>query len=177
MKTMDDLNPKPSPILPFLFLGNERDADSHSLEELDITYVLSIESSQLTSGGQKLGVVYKRLNAADSYHQNLKQHFEEAFEFIDEARRKGSNILVHCSAGISRSATITIAYLMRHLLMSLVDAYKLVKSKRPIISPNLNFMGQLLELEQMLSQQKNNCHQSANDDNEDIPQVNRLLNH
>ena len=82
MKTMDDLCPKPSPILPFLYLGNERDADSNNLDQLDITYVLSIESSQLSTGCQKLGVVYKRLNAGDSYHQNLKQHFEEAFEFI-----------------------------------------------------------------------------------------------
>jgi len=174
---MEDLCSKPSSILPFLFLGNERDADTDSLDQLDITYVLSIDSRQLTTSCQKLGVVYKRLNAADSYQQNLKQHFEEAFEFIDEGRRKGCNVLVHCQAGISRSATITIAYLMRHLLMSLVDAYKLVKSKRPIISPNLNFMGQLLELEQMLSQQKNNCHQSANDDTQEDIQVNRLLHH
>jgi len=68
-------------ILPFLFLGNERDADLKRLEELDITYVLNV-TSQLPDCCEKSGIKYKRLPAADSYHQNLKQYFEEAFHFI-----------------------------------------------------------------------------------------------
>ena len=57
---------------------------------------------------------------------------------------------MHCHAGISRSATVCIAYMMRTQKMSVEDAYRFVKSKRPIISPNLHFMGQLLEYQKQL---------------------------
>ena len=40
---------------------------------------------------------------------------------------------------------------MKHYPMAMADAYKFVKTKRSIISPNLNFMGQLWEFEQVLN--------------------------
>lgn len=143
-------------VLPFLYLGNERDArDADLLDRLGVGYVLHVTTTPPpgleTRHGP--GLRCKRLPASDSCHQNLKQFFQEAFAFMDEAHANGSRVLVHCHAGISRSPTITVAYLMRHLRLPLVDAYRYLKAKRPIISPNLNFMGQLMELEQNLAQQ------------------------
>lgn len=69
----------------------------------------------------------------------------------EEAHQAGMGLLIHCQAGVSRSATIVIAYLMKHTWMTMTDAYKFVKTRRPIISPNLNFMGQLLEFEEDLN--------------------------
>ncbi|XP_077291039.1 dual specificity phosphatase puckered isoform X2 [Arctopsyche grandis] len=138
-----------SRVLPFLYLGNGRDAaDLERLQELGATCVLNVTCS--LPGPSSTGITHKRIPASDSGQQNLKQYFEEAFEFIENARKSGTRVLVHCQAGVSRSATIAIAYLMRYQRLSMVDAYKIVKSARPIISPNLNFMGQLVELEQTL---------------------------
>lgn len=59
-------------------------------------------------------------------------------------------MLVHCQAGISRSATICIAYLMYLKHLNLDEAFDFLKSKRSVISPNLNFMRQLAEFEAQL---------------------------
>lgn len=68
----------------------------------------------------------------------------------EDARRKKCGVLVHCLAGISRSVTITVAYLMYSLSLSLNDAYDHVKRCKPNISPNFSFMGQLMDYERAL---------------------------
>ena len=62
----------------------------------------------------------------------------------------GGRVLVHCHAGVSRSATVCMAYIMKTLNQDLRSAYDFVKSKRSCVSPNLHFMGQLLEFEKRL---------------------------
>ncbi|XP_076061354.1 dual specificity protein phosphatase 10-like [Oratosquilla oratoria] len=151
-------------VLPFLYLGNARDAqDLCKLQALGITRVLNV-TSHVPGFHENSGLCYKTLPAMDSGHQNLRQYFDEAIRFIDDARSASHNVLVHCQAGVSRSPTIVIAYLMQHTHMYMVDAYKWVKARRPIISPNLNFMGQLVEFESSLKASKREpeckpCHQ------------------
>ena len=62
---------------------------------------------------------------------------------LDEARHSNGKVLVHCWAGVSRSPSIVIAYLLKHSQLSVLEILKFVQSKRNIVAPNIHFMGQL----------------------------------
>lgn len=66
---------------------------------------------------------------------------------LDCVREKGGTVLVHCEAGISRSPTICMAYLMKTKQLRLKEAFDYIKQRRGVISPNFGFMGQLLQYE------------------------------
>lgn len=68
----------------------------------------------------------------------------------DAVRDASGRVLVHCQAGISRSATICLAYLMKRKRVRLDEAFEFVRRRRSIISPNFSFMGQLLQFESQL---------------------------
>jgi dual specificity MAP kinase phosphatase len=74
----------------------------------------------------------------------------------DSVKASGGRVLVHCHAGVSRSATVCMAYVMKNLDYDLRSAYDFVKARRPCVSPNLHFMGQLLEFEKRLGTCLNN---------------------
>jgi dual specificity MAP kinase phosphatase len=137
-----------SEILPYLFIGNQRDAaNKERLNKLGITHVLNV-TSHLPLHFEDEGITYKRLPATDSGSQNLKQYFSEAINFIECAHKTNGKVLVHCQAGVSRSPAIVTAYLIATTCKSLTEAFTVVKDRRPIVAPNINFMGQLLEFEQ-----------------------------
>ena len=65
---------------------------------------------------------YKIINILDAPFANLKQHFQSCIKFVKDAIHSGGCVLVHCFAGVSRSATIVIAYLMQEFGMGLTEA-------------------------------------------------------
>lgn len=73
--------------------------------------------------------------------------FSLPISFSDSVKNSGGRVLVHCQAGISRSATICLAYLIQSHRVRLDEAFDFVKQRRGVISPNFGFMGQLLQLE------------------------------
>lgn len=90
---------------------------------------------------------YLQLPINDAAHQDLTLYFEQAINFMDEADK----VLVHCFAGISRSSSMVIAYLMYKNKWTYADAYAHVKKKRNIINPNKGFVTQLQELEKFFA--------------------------
>ncbi|KAG9052260.1 tyrosine/serine/threonine protein phosphatase pps1 [Serendipita sp. 407] len=93
---------------------------------------------------------------SDDGIDSLRPRFREVCDWIDAARQEGGKVLVHCRVGVSRSATVTIAYVMKHLGLSLVDAYLLVRSRRlsVLIQPNLRLLFNLSSWEVELARER-----------------------
>ena len=88
------------------------------------------------------GIRHLRILISDDPAENIKCFFESASTFISDELPK-THVLVHCKAGVSRSASIVAAYLMRHKSMTLDKALEHLRSCRPIVSPNKGFLTQL----------------------------------
>jgi len=139
-------------ILPHLYVGNEVDAANlDALRLHGISHILNVTNSVPCFHEGESAMRYMRIPVRDNGLINLRMHFQSALDFIEEARRRNARVLVHCHAGISRSSTVVIAYVMKHMNLAMAQAYQFVKSKRPIIAPNLGFVGQLMEFEQGLN--------------------------
>ena len=56
---------------------------------------------------------YINVNVDDDESTDLKRHFRRSNEFVRSAIRKGGRVMIHCRAGVSRSVTLCLAYLMQ----------------------------------------------------------------
>jgi len=79
-------------------------------------------------------------------------------DFIEQGRLKGTATLVHCRVGVSRSATICIASVMRTMEIPFGRAYCVVRARRlnVIIQPHLRFAYELLRWEETESRKWKN---------------------
>jgi predicted protein tyrosine phosphatase len=110
---------------------------------------------------------YLRVDILDLPSQNIRKHFDTVIEFIgscffsvpsavngflhlDNALQSNGNVLVHCSAGISRSPTLVLAYLMKKNHWTLDQAFEKMRKLRQIVDPNVSFIIQLREWEKNL---------------------------
>jgi len=87
----------------------------------------------------------------DAEEQDLLQYLDQCVDHIHSVVEEGGNILVHCVAGVSRSASVCIAYLIKYQRMTLHAAFKHVSSRRSCICPNLGFWQQLIKYEVRLT--------------------------
>ncbi|KNC96191.1 uncharacterized protein SPPG_08345 [Spizellomyces punctatus DAOM BR117] len=137
-----------SQITPNLFLSGVGPAQNLTLlKENSITHILGIGLRLQPKFPNE--VTYKHVSLEDDPQVNIMRYFPDTYRFIDEAVKANGRVLVHCVAGISRSATIVIAYFMKSEGIGLYEAQMKVKSKRRIIHPNSGFVKQLKLFEAM----------------------------
>lgn len=131
----------PDYIIDNIYLGSQKaGVDMNKLLKLDIGYVLILGKGMKGNFDQ---ITYKIMQIDDSLEQNISSIIGEALDFISESQRNNCNVLIHCVSGISRSASIVIAYMMDKYKLNYDQAFTHVKSKRDIIRPNTNFVRQL----------------------------------
>jgi hypothetical protein len=132
----------------FLWLGSGNDAENlEGLQECKITHVLNVADDVPNYFPEQF--IYHNLQVADfGADQGITRVFESAFKFVEEVKaHDGGRVLVHCAAGINRSATLTIALVMHfEPELTLADAFKKVLEKRGI-SPFKDNRKQLLQWE------------------------------
>jgi len=119
--------------------------DINYLNQQQISAILTINSEPLKPGTPG-SIVNKYLCLGDNCTTNIADYFDEIVTFIESNKC----VLVHCYAGISRSATAVLAYLMKTRHMQLDMALTFLQSKRHVICPNFSFMGQLKSYENQL---------------------------
>lgn len=139
-------------IIDRLYLGNLKGAsDINALRSAGITHVLTVASGIEPFFPKEFK--YKVIQVTDTSQSSLIRHFPAAISFMREGIAKGG-VLVHCYAGVSRSASCVIAYLMQEKDMKFQEAFAFASKKRPVIFPNMGFQRQLCEFEKLLHLKK-----------------------
>lgn len=134
-------------VFEFLYFGSQDIAcDPSILNALQITDILSIG----VEVPKYNNYMYKFIEAYDLPSFNMNNIFDDTFLYIENIRLTGRHIFIHCNAGISRSPTIVIAYVMKHLKIDFDHALKLVKETRTTIKPNAGFLSQLKAYDECL---------------------------
>jgi predicted protein tyrosine phosphatase len=129
--------------------GEDADAVDRAHPHLRLRKLDAPGQEHYTKRGVELAG-YLAIAATDSPAYSMAEHFDEACRFIDQARAQHGTVLVHCQAGVSRSASIVLCYLMRNNEWTLRQALEHVWRTRPFVLPNAGFFDQLLEVERQL---------------------------
>jgi len=133
-----------------LFIGSLAAVqDTDLLRQHRITHIVQVVNVPWLPVTEQDGYRCYKISIDDTENVDLRPHLESACAFIERALRSGMNVLVHCQQGVSRSASIVIAYLIRNQNMSFDSAYSFLKHKRACVKPNPSFVKALQEWEQL----------------------------
>ena len=139
---------EPSVIERRLLLGNALGAaDRDVLRQHNVTHVVNATHNLPNHFEGDLS--YLRVPVDDSLTSDLHSHLNDVIDWIAAALSDpyaSGAVFIHCQQGVSRSATITLAFLMRERGHSLASARDYVHQRR-FIRPNDAFVEQLRRYE------------------------------
>ena len=138
-------------IVDKLFIGDVYASSNYfNLHSKSVSHILTLTKDIKPKFPEEFE--YLVIHIEDTKDEELLIHLPKAIEFIKCGMENGTGVLVHCQQGISRSASIVIAYLMATKKKSFKHVFKMIKEKRPIVKPNQNFIDQLQTFEAKLKE-------------------------
>ncbi|KAF5269668.1 hypothetical protein FQA39_LY08591 [Lamprigera yunnana] len=144
----------PTEIFDHVYLGSEWNASNYEeLQRNGVRHILNVtrEIDNFFPGTFD----YLNVRVYDDEKTDLLKYWDNTYKYITKARKEGSKVLVHCKMGISRSASVVIAYAMKAFNWDFKTAMQHVKEKRSCIKPNTNFVTQLETYQGILDAMKN----------------------
>ena len=126
-----------------LYLGDMFDANNEAFIKNNKISCIICVAEKLKINNTNLNVKVYNYELTDDYNCNISFYFDEICDIIN----KENIVLVNCAAGISRSSTIVIAYIMKNYKLDLKNTFIGVRNERNRICPNKKFMKCLLDYE------------------------------
>jgi protein-tyrosine phosphatase len=142
-----NLTLEPTEIIPGIYLGNAYNANNFAiLSKLNIKVIVNVSTEFNNTYEKDTDIKYIQIPIRDDADHHLNKHsIKQVFEFLDLYAPYDENnaVLFHCYMGSSRSASITLAYLIHHYKYNFTDALSLVKERRNIVNINVNFLNDI----------------------------------
>lgn len=145
-------------VAPYLFVGRFPSPQALTyLESRGITDIVNVCSGERRSSDvAPYGMGTLSIAASDEpdflilYH-----HLDEFVDYVDRVRQRGGKVFAHCIAGVNRSVTLCVAYLMMKEKMKAREVIELFyeKGRFPILT-NVGFRQQLAELQHNISRNR-----------------------
>jgi len=131
-------------IKDFLYMGSDNIAqDKELLKSFKITHIVNCAADYCDCYFPD-EFKYKSYYLKDSVQECIECCFYDTIDFIKSAEISGGRVFVHCIQGVSRSATLCLAYLIFAKQMPHKSAFEIIQKVRPIANPNMIFNIQLI---------------------------------
>lgn len=144
-------NPDATEIIKGLWIGNLHSAQNKKFFEKEIIGAVVNCTPDIPNTFETMGVLYLNIPMNDTLKEkdikDMNRYLARTVKFIHTNLSNKRNVLVHCHAGMQRSAAVVAAYLMKYHKKSIMDAINLIIYRRPIAffyGQNVNFLNSLI---------------------------------
>jgi len=136
--------PPANEMIPGIWVGNaEASMDPEFLNKNGIRVIINCTKNLPFTDNKETKYRYRvpvNDNLEKAEIEAMANFLGEIVKVIDTYYRKGHHILIHCAAGIQRSACVFLVYHIQYHSGDFQKSYKLMKSRRPwVFMPMMNF--------------------------------------